>query len=293
MASDTIFIGPQQTITRRNSDISFQLFVVSKVTGITTITVTTVVVDGINIAPTISLIENIGVVLSGVLKSAGVYNITAAILNEDGDLETTDPVVITCIQMASELDDTCVDTLDQDEWELPAAGQQNPAMFLGDKEKNFQKHIAQEISERITNETVLYYAVDVDNTYYHPLYGEALVKKFWPPVRLAALIEWKPQETKNEKFTLDRVPVIAVHMLKRRIEEDSGLNVMVGDFVFYGRDFYEIVSIENPTKLYGSPTQQVEIVLTCVKARQGTFYVENQDKLKIDGSVNHLIERGI
>lgn len=285
MSSSIIFIGPTQSIVRRNTDSNFRLLIVSKVAGDATIDINTTVVGGMILTPTVTLEEDVPATLTGVAKKAGIYNISASILNEAGELEESDSVVVTVSQMESELEETCVDVLDQEEWILPEVGKQNSPMFLGDKEKEFQKHINQEIVERITNETVLYYAVDVENTQYHLLYGEALIKKFWPPVRIPCLIEWKPQETKNDKFTIDRVPVMAVHVLKRRIEEDVGLNMMVGDFVFYGRDFYEIVEINSPTKLYGDPTRQVEIILTCVKARQGTFYVESQEKLKINSDI--------
>lgn len=285
MASTIIFLGPAQSITRRNTDSNFQLLIVSKVAGDATLTVDTTVVGGMTLAHTVTLEEDVPLTVNGVAKKAGTYNISASILNEDGDLEETDPILVTVTQVESELVEACAEALDQGEWELPEEGKQHSPMFLGKKEKDFQKHISQEVVERITNETVLYYAVDVENTKYHSLYGEALVKKFWPPVRIPCLLEWKPQETKNEKFSLDRVPVVAVHVLKRRVEEDIGLNMMVGDFVFYGRDFYEIVEINSPTKLYGDPTQQVEIILTCVKARQGTFYVEAQEKLNINSDI--------
>lgn len=282
MSSTIIFIGPAQSIVRRNLDVNFQLLLLSKVAGVAAIDVDTAVVGGMTLATSATLVADVPFTLTGVAKKAGTYNISASILNEIDELEETDPIVVAVTQMESELVESCSEKMDQGEWVLPEENKQKPPMFLGDKEKQFQKHINQEVIERITNETVLYYAVDVENTKYNLLYGESLTKKFWPPVRIPCLLEWKPQETKNEKFSLDRVPVVAVHVLKRRVEEDIGLNMMVGDFVFYGRDFYEIVEINSPTKLYGDPTQQVEIILTCVKARQGTFYVESQEKLKID-----------
>jgi hypothetical protein len=282
MASTNIFIGPSQSATRRGVDLPISLFVLSKITGEATVTVTTTIIDGITIAPTMDVVEDVSDYITASIRKAGVYSITLTIENEDGDLEVSDPVVLTITQMEAVVtSEACNEAYEQDEWVLPEPGKVNPSPFLGDLEKNMHKQITDEVVERMTNQLVFYYAIDAQNTTFHPMYGEAINKKFFPPVRLPCLVEWKTQEIKNEKFTIDKVPVIVVQLLKRRIEEDLQLNILAGDFVQWGRDFFEIVAVESPTHLYGANNSQVDLVLTCVKARQGTFYVESQEKLKI------------
>lgn len=151
-----------------------------------------------------------------------------------------------------------------------------PAMFWGDKEKSFQKQVATELVERVVNEYVLYFPIRVDN--YHPLYGESIVKFYDDPLRLPCIVEWKGTENKNEKFSVDNLPSIIVHVLKRRVEEDLKLNIVVGDFIQYGRDFYEIVAVEAPTKLFYSFNMYVELNLTCVKARNSVFFLESKEE---------------
>lgn len=149
-------------------------------------------------------------------------------------------------------------------------------MFLGDAEKGFSKQIGEEIMEKVVNQLIFYYPVDAASTTYHPLYGESFVKKFHPPIKVNVLVEWKGHDTKNAAFSLDKVPVIEVHFAKRRLEEDQGLVVREGDFVKYGRDFYEITALNENAELFGAFNNKIEVSATCVKARKGTFFVTDQ-----------------
>lgn len=167
-----------------------------------------------------------------------------------------------------------------DEWVLPEEGKTHPNLFLGDKEKDFAKQIGDEITERIVNQYVVYYPTDMERTSYHPVYGEAIMKHFLPPIRVHALIEWNGIEKVQDKFNLDKTPSINVHFLKRRIEEDQNLFVREGDFVAYGRDYYEIVKLDEPRQVFGAFNIKVEVTATCVKARIGTFEVNEDDQRK-------------
>ena len=80
--------------------------------------------------------------------------------------------------------------MSDNEWEKPK--QPPPPMFLGEKEKNLVKQVNDEIAERVVGQQVLYFAIDIDHTDYHPLYGEAIQKTFLPPVRVFAFVEFFP-----------------------------------------------------------------------------------------------------
>lgn len=161
-------------------------------------------------------------------------------------------------------------------WSLPDNREVDSTMFVGGAEKDFSKQIAEELMEKVVNQVVFYYPVDVQATNYHPIYGESISKKFHPPIRVYALVEWKGYDTKNASFSLDKVPVIEVHFAKRRLEEDQGLVVKEGDFIKYGRDFYEITALNENAELFGAFNNKVDVSATCVKARKGTFHVEDQ-----------------
>ena len=154
-------------------------------------------------------------------------------------------------------------------WERPA---QPPApLFLGEKERNLVKQINDEIIERVVGQQVLYFPIDVDNTEFHPLYGEAIEKTFLPPIRVYALIVWKGYTTETTSMGIDRRPAITIHFHKRRLTEDQDLFVREGDFLLYGDIFYEIQTLGEPTRLFGQIDDRMEISAKCKRARKGLF----------------------
>ena len=47
--------------------------------------------------------------------------------------------------------------------------------------------------------------------------------------------------------------------------------VREGDFVLYGDSYYEIVSLAEPSLIYGRIENKLEVVAKCIKAREGVF----------------------
>ena len=157
----------------------------------------------------------------------------------------------------------------KDKWEQPEAPP--PPLFTNKKEKDFVKQINDELIERVIGQQVVYYPISLEHTNFHPLYGEALVKTFLPPVHVYALVEWQDYKTTTNNFGIDRRPTIVVHFHKRRLTEDQDLFVREGDFVFYDNVFFEIVSLSEPKRLFGDSNNKMEIAAKCIKAREGTF----------------------
>ena len=62
-----------------------------------------------------------------------------------------------------------------------------------------------------------------------------------------------------------------MHFHKRRLVEDQDLFVREGDFVLYGKLFYEIVTLAEPKQIFGQVEHKMEILAKCVRAREGTF----------------------
>ncbi len=146
-----------------------------------------------------------------------------------------------------------------------------PPLFLGEKERDLVKQVNDELIERVIGQTIAYYPIDLEYTNFHPLYNEAIVKSFLPPVRVHALIEFKGQETRVDKYGIDKTVKITVHFHKRRLTEDQNLFVREGDFLAYGENFYEIVTLKEPTELFGQADRRVEISADCIKSREGLF----------------------
>jgi len=159
---------------------------------------------------------------------------------------------------------------ENNKWSQPAAPP--PPLFTGKKERDLVKQVNDELIERVIGQTVVYYPIDIEHTHYHDLYGEALRKSFLPPVRVYALVEFDGITTEyNPSVGIDKTSEITVHFHKRRLTEDQDLYVREGDFVLYGSIYYEIVTLSEPTRLFGQVDHQVEISAKCIRAREGLF----------------------
>ena len=156
------------------------------------------------------------------------------------------------------------------EWKRPT--QPPPPLFLGKKERDLVKQVNDELIERVIGQQIAYYPISIQHTDFHPLYGEAIKKSFLPPVRVYALVEFEGINTKYSKdIGLDKESNLTIHFHKRRLTEDQDLFVREGDFVLYGRDFYEIVTLNEPKQIFGQAGHKMEISAKCIRARKGLF----------------------
>jgi hypothetical protein len=154
-------------------------------------------------------------------------------------------------------------------WKQPQ--QPPPPLFLGKKERDLVKQVNDELIERVIGQQILYYPISIEDTDFHPIYGEAIHKNFLNPIRVYALVEWQGYETETTNLGVDRKSKITVHFHKRRLTEDQNLFVREGDFVQYGDSYYEIVTLNEPKQLFGQIDHLLEITAECVKAREGLF----------------------
>ena len=159
--------------------------------------------------------------------------------------------------------------VDQKKWSQPE--QPPPPMFLGKKERDLTKQVNDELIERVIGQTIIYFPVNVKNSDFHPLYGEAIHKQFLRPILIKALIKIESDQTSTELYGLDKESKLVVNFHKRRLTDDQDLYVREGDIVFYGTTFYEIVKLSQPRALFGQVEHRVEITATCVRVREGFF----------------------
>ena len=165
-------------------------------------------------------------------------------------------------------------------WEQPEAP--SPPLFTGQKEKDLVKQVTDEVIERVIGISVLYYPVSLKYSDYHALYGEAVNKTYLPPVKVDVLAEWEGEDTNTTNFGIDRKSSVTLHFHKRRLTEDQNLFVREGDFIQYGEQKYEIVTLGQPRQLFGQPETKIEIVAKCVRARDGAFPSESYEDAEDD-----------
>ena len=114
--------------------------------------------------------------------------------------------------------------------------------------------------------------IDMDRTNFHDMYGEAVEKTYLSPIRVYALIKFDEEATSYmEGMGIDADSVITVNFHRRRLTEDQDLYVREGDFILYGKTYYEIVKLSEPRKLFGQVNHTFEITATCKRARKGLF----------------------
>ena len=162
---------------------------------------------------------------------------------------------------------------DKNKWSQPAAPP--PPLFVGQKERDLIKQINDELIEDVIGQQVLYFPISQEHTNYHSVYGEAIRKSFLPPIRVYVLIDWDGQATTYmNNVAVDKYSSITIHFHKRRLTEDQDLNVRVGDFVQYGDNYYEIVTLDEPVQIFGQVDHKIEISAKCIYARESLFNAE-------------------
>jgi hypothetical protein len=149
-----------------------------------------------------------------------------------------------------------------------------PPLFFGEKERNLVKQVNDELIERVEGQSILYMPISMEYTNFHPLYGEAIDKCFFPPVRVYALVEFDGIETTTENFGLDKANHIIVRFHKRRLQEDQDLYIREGDYVMYGDRFYEIVTLTDGRQLFGQVEHLFQIEAHCIRTRKGLIDLE-------------------
>jgi hypothetical protein len=157
-----------------------------------------------------------------------------------------------------------------DEWERPETPP--PPLFLGKKERDLVKQVNDELIEKVIGQQILYYPIDMERTDFHDMYGEAVEKTYLPPIRVYALVNVEEETTSYlSGVGTDSDSIVNVYFHKRRLTEDQDVFVRQGDFILYGKVYYEIVKLSKPRKLFGQVDETFEINATCKRARRGQF----------------------
>ena len=159
-----------------------------------------------------------------------------------------------------------------DQWSRPK--NPPPPLFLGKKERDLVKQVNDELIEKVIGQQILYYPIDMKRTEFHDVYGESINKNFLSPIRVYVLVDW--DENASTLSYVDGLHVdfssqIVVHFHKRRVSEDQNLYTRVGDFLYYGDQYYEITTLKEPKPLFGQVDRSFEITAVCTRARGSYF----------------------
>ena len=143
-------------------------------------------------------------------------------------------------------------------------------LFRSKHNIEYLKRKNKELVEHIIGEKITYYGISQTFTKKN-LYGEAREKVHEAPVEIKALVKWKDQEIKTDKFGQDVGYSIAFYPLLDTLN-DLNLSPREGDFVEYDSKFFEITQISYPRQMLGKEDESFYLTLDCVTTSEGVFH---------------------
>ena len=118
------------------------------------------------------------------------------------------------------------------------------ALFGGSRDISLFNTVNKELINDIIQTEVGYYKFVLEKTTSN-IYGEALGKVFYEPVRIACLINKQDQVWSADDFGSDINQIISFRFLKQELK-DINLVPEIGDILLFKNNFYEVDSrVEN------------------------------------------------
>lgn len=139
-------------------------------------------------------------------------------------------------------------------------------LFVTSRELNFISDITKEVISDVVGQRIFYFPISEIKTRVHDVYNESPEKIFDNPIEIKCLVDQPINETKTDAFGPDRQYTLEV-FLQWRDMVDRGINVIIGDFVRYGENTFEITKVIQMRNIYGQTEQIDGVKLECVQAR--------------------------
>jgi hypothetical protein len=118
------------------------------------------------------------------------------------------------------------------------------ALFGGTRDISLFKNISKELINDIIQTEIAYYKFALDQTKTN-VYGEAPIKNYYEPLKIASLISREDQSWSSDDFGPDVNQIINFRFLKQELI-DINLVPEIGDFILFRNNFYEVDSkVEN------------------------------------------------
>ena len=143
-------------------------------------------------------------------------------------------------------------------------------LFITPREIDFISDITKEVIKDIIGQKIFYYRVRDDLSSVHDIYEESRDKIFDPPIDIDAIVDWRPQEFKTNKFGVEEMSMIDIYIHRRDLI-DKDLEVRTGGYFSFGRIFFEITSANDEKNLFGQVEYTVGTKLVGKQARRGAI----------------------
>jgi hypothetical protein len=114
-------------------------------------------------------------------------------------------------------------------------------LFGSNRDFNLLVNINRELLKDIVEQEVLYYKLSLDDTEAN-IYGEALIKNYWSPLKLNCLITRGDQVVTSDDFGPDLNREASFAFLREDLV-DVNTVPEVGDIVVWNEDYYEVDTV--------------------------------------------------
>lgn len=155
--------------------------------------------------------------------------------------------------------------------------------FITAKEEAFNASIIKEFVQSFVGQEVYYYAISAEENRVKNVYGEQINKKWKPPVKINALVNYDDAGTKSTSLGLDSSYGLEVYFHTQELTERNVI-LAEGDFIEYAQVYFEISSISQPQLFFGQAQNKVMTKVVCVASREGQFSAGSISKEDIDAS---------
>lgn len=150
------------------------------------------------------------------------------------------------------------------------------SLFIGAKERAFFDGINKELIQRIVGQKIVYYSVSIEHTNVDELYNEAISKTVFIPVEINALIEFNEPIQSTTNYSIDTRYTISVYIHEKELKERN-IEPVIGDYIKYGRVFYEVKTSISPQITFGQIENMVMRKLECIVSRESNFSILDED----------------
>lgn len=110
-------------------------------------------------------------------------------------------------------------------------------------------HIGRELVQDVVEQEILLYKVCLEDTHDN-LYGEAMDKFYWTPIRLTCLIRRGEQDWDVQEYGSDVNRNTEFAFFKEDLR-DAGCIVEVGDVIEWSKDYFEVDGIKENQMFLG------------------------------------------
>ncbi len=153
--------------------------------------------------------------------------------------------------------------------------------FVTSREHALIGSINRELIQKVIGQEVVYYALSREETAVDDVYGEAVEKTWYAPVRLNCLVDFDNPVVKTTGMGLDSEYTLELYVHTAELI-DRNLRPWEGDFVEFGQTYFEVTSVTMPQLVFGQVNNKIMTKLSCVSAREGTFAAGGYSAHEVD-----------